>query len=666
MHLNKITLRDFGAYRGEQSLNLTTEKGRPIVLIGGLNGCGKTTLLDAIQLALYGRRARLSGRGAGSYDNYLQESINRLADPAAGASVVVEFSITDLDGQKRRYKVDRNWKVVASKLRESLQVYVDDTISGALSEGWADHVEDLLPLEVASLFFFDGEKIESLADPESSAAVIEAAVRSLLGVDQVEQLRTDLVVLQRRERAEESDHVALDTIQGLETELAAAQQAVEATQQTTASLRARLGRAAEVLERAQKEFEKDGGAVYERHASLKAQQEQLQKIVVSTDETLRASLAAGPLPLVLVRDLLGSVLDHAHRERTAAQSAEVVSTLENRDQWLMDLMQKSLSKSAAAEIAEQLQLDRKRRSGDAQAPRLLDLPHDMLLQLNALDQALEHDRVRAVELVEQATEKSAELDTVDRLLASTTADDKSIEALMKARDQALRQVVTLETELARAAESNQDAKNHRKSLTAKLDRANRTLAKQVHAAKEAQRLVDYVDRTRITLSKYASALLNRHINRLEVAVLDSFNRLMHKSGLVANLNIDTEKFKMNLIRSDGEPLDPARLSAGERQLLAVSLLWGVARVAGNQLPSVIDTPLGRLDSNHRENLVERYFPHASEQVLLLSTDEEIDERLYKRLKGSIAHAYTLDHDKSTLTTSVHEGYWWTTGATHVA
>ncbi|MGJ3560356.1 hypothetical protein ACR6C2_24885 [Streptomyces sp. INA 01156] len=90
------------------------------------------------------------------------------------------------------------------------------------------------------------------------------------------------------------------------------------------------------------------------------------------------------------------------------------------------------------------------------------------------------------------------------------------------------------------------------------------------------------------------------------------------------------------------------------------------KVAGNHLPSVIDTPLGRLDSRHREHLVDRYFPYASNQVLLLSTDEEIDEYLLGRLKKSVAHTYTLVHDDTTFTTSVVEGYWWNAGASNAA
>jgi DNA sulfur modification protein DndD len=101
-----------------------------------------------------------------------------------------------------------------------------------------------------------------------------------------------------------------------------------------------------------------------------------------------------------------------------------------------------------------------------------------------------------------------------------------------------------------------------------------------------------------------------------------------------------------------------KLSAGERQLLATSLLWGLARASGRPIPTVIDTPLGRLDSTHRRHLVERYFPVAAHQVILLSTDEEIHEQNLPRLKPAIARSYRLEFDDALRRTTVEPGYFW--------
>src|SRR5207244_6885097 len=107
---------------------------------------------------------------------------------------------------------------------------------------------------------------------------------------------------------------------------------------------------------------------------------------------------------------------------------------------------------------------------------------------------------------------------------------------------------------------------------------------------------------------------------------------------------------------DGHALSRQRLSKGEKQIFAISMLWGLARASARPLPTVIDTPMARLDATHRQHLVERYFPNASHQVVVLSTDTEVDRHYYQLLQPAIARAYHLDYDERTKVTKGVEGY----------
>ncbi|MFI5678416.1 DNA sulfur modification protein DndD [Streptomyces cellulosae] len=663
MLLRNITLHDFGAYRGEQSLDLTTTPGRPIVLIGGMNGCGKTTLLDALQLVLYGPRARCSGRGNRPYETYLRECINRQADPATGAEIELEFAIT-VEGEERVYKVCRKWATSGKTLHEYVNVLVDGNFNKAISENWADHVEDLLPLEIGSLFFFDGEKIESLADPDRASAVIESAVHSLLGVNTVQQLRTDLLALQRRQKLTGEEQETVAHIRALEARHDTIQEEVDATNARVAELRSRLDAAKVVLDNAEYAFQQDGGELYERRRELENRRKDVAKALAATEAAL-VDLAAGPLPLLLVGDQLNAAHKQASAEQQADESAQILGVLADRDGDILDRLNGLLSTDDLQVFRAHLERDRQERELAGSTERILELTPDGYAQLAGIDQVLAHELRRGRELRAQAAEQAATVEALDRQLAGVP-DEKQIATRIAEREKALRRVHQLEADLDSALTAHSTSKGRREALTAELQRAHEARVKTLVKAEEVARVIAYCDRQRAVLDKFGAALLNRHINRLEVAVLDSFSKLMRKRGLVSDLRIDTDRYRLTLINTDGEPLDPGRLSAGERQLLAVSLVWGLARVAGNWLPSVIDTPLGRLDSRHREHLVDRYFPHASHQVLLLSTDEEIDERLLGRLKSSLAHTYTLVHDDTTFTTSVQPGYWWTSGAAHVA
>ena len=151
-------------------------------------------------------------------------------------------------------------------------------------------------------------------------------------------------------------------------------------------------------------------------------------------------------------------------------------------------------------------------------------------------------------------------------------------------------------------------------------------------------------------------LLTHKLGQLQVEFVRCFNHLAHKGNLVAAVRIDPESFMATLVDHDGRDLPKAALSAGEKQVYAIAMLWALARTSGRSLPMIIDTPLARLDSAHRANLIDRYFPAASHQVVLLSTDTEVDERLAEDLGGSISHAYRLDYDTDRRQTVPGPGY----------
>src|ERR1700731_2556389 len=129
------------------------------------------------------------------------------------------------------------------------------------------------------------------------------------------------------------------------------------------------------------------------------------------------------------------------------------------------------------------------------------------------------------------------------------------------------------------------------------------------------------------------------IDRLSALITESFRYLLHKQTLVDRIFIHPGTFAITLYDDGGNAIPRRRLSEGEKQIFAISMLWGLARAAARQLPAVIDTPMARLDSAHRQNLVERYFPGASHQVVILSTDTEVDRQYYQMLQPALARAF---------------------------
>ena len=173
---------------------------------------------------------------------------------------------------------------------------------------------------------------------------------------------------------------------------------------------------------------------------------------------------------------------------------------------------------------------------------------------------------------------------------------------------------------------------------------------------DKKRFVDYSVKVKDILTSFHVKALDFHIKRLEKMILESFNNLHRKKDFVKSIKIDTSSFDLKVYEKKNNEIDTNKLSAGERQLLAVAILWGLAKASKSSAPTIIDTPLGRLDSDHRINLVDKYFPTASKQVILLSTDEEINQKYHKRIKPFLTRSYKIEYDQSINGSKLYEGY----------
>jgi DNA sulfur modification protein DndD len=243
-------------------------------------------------------------------------------------------------------------------------------------------------------------------------------------------------------------------------------------------------------------------------------------------------------------------------------------------------------------------------------------------------------------------------------MLSAIPDAEAIVPLRDERDIAERELLQARASLSVAEDRLSALRHERSRAEERYEKALDLAAHSALSADDDRRLIEHVDRITVTLSALRRAATAKHLNRIADLVLESLRQLLRKESLVTAMRIDAETCTVELSGQDGHPLAAADLSAGERQLLAVALLWGLARSTGQPLPVIIDTPLGRLDASHRQHLIERYFPHASHQVILLSTDTEVDTGALSSLRRSVGHAYRLCHDDESGGSAVEPGYFW--------
>lgn len=665
MLIKSISLHNFGAYRGLHEINLTpSSQSEPIVLFGGLNGAGKTTLLDGLQLVLYGKRAQCAGRGNLSYDEYLRRSVNRSVAGREGAALEISFE-APFDGSHSQFRVHRTWETTERDVNEHLAVYCDGGYSRLLTERWDEIIEEIMPLDIASLFFFDGEKIEALADPDRAGLVIGTAIDSLLGLGLLQRLQTDLVALERRKRNVSVNAEAKEQLTALDQEVSQAQSDQADAVQEQAQRRTELDRAETVVANAREQFRQHGGELFNKRSELEKKRDEL--ITQSQDISNQLiDLAGSSLPLRLVPDLIKSVAAQRLKEREAESAEVLIGELKQRDERLLELIGSSLSSDQEEVIKTFFEQEERTHLERTSAPRYLDHLGDIDGRLAFVwPHEIERTAATTAELLSVRATTQAELDEIERMLAAVP-ESASVSELNQAVQQASETLGQASARYELATEQLEEARRRLEAAESKRERLEKSVNLELEAEEEARRLIEHSNRTRATVKQFRDALIERHLGRIEIAVLESLQRLLRKQRLVHDLRLDPQTFRLTLYDTESNVISPDRMSAGERQLLAVALLWGLARVSGRKLPTVIDTPLGRLDGTHRKLLAERYFPQASHQVLLLSTDEEIDEGLLEIIKPAIAHSYELQYDDASQSTTVSAGYFGDKGVTHVA
>jgi DNA sulfur modification protein DndD len=660
--INELKLTNFCIYRGEHEFNLAPTvvrgKAKPVVLFGGMNGGGKTTILDAVQLALYGKRAKCSKRGEKSYEDFLRSCINHQIDPQMGASIGLTFLYAS-EGTEHVYEVQRMWAAGSGgAIRERVLILKDGEPDHWMAENWNQLVDDLIPFGVAQLCFFDAEKIRFLAEDETSNVALGDAIKALLGLDLAERLVADSAVLEGRltKKIKKSDD--FEALTKLEESWREKKANVERLKQDRASIVPQLERAQSRALKAEANFAKVGGKHWEQREQRTQQKGELQTTVQHCEESL-VNLASGALPLALVDDLLAQVAEQAQKERSAAQSGFLTSLLSRRDKDLLKTLKSAKASDDVVKVASEfLDTDRQKRASADDVEAWLDLPD---VSARRLDELLEGGLTKrleeSVELLTRLEDAQRDLENVERSLAAAPKEDaiKDVAAELKAATsevaELLQQFNRIEAELKPAEFEVADLDKQIAKLR------HKSIDEQMSHDQNA-RVSALVRRTQDTMREFLRRATERKIARLSDLVTKSFRYLLRKQQLVERVVIDPTDFSITIVDQSGAVLPKERLSEGEKQIFAISVLWGLSQASARPLPAIIDTPMGRLDSEHRNQLVERYFPHASHQVIILSTDTEIEGNYFEQLQPSVARAYHLNYDEAGRMTHVEEGYFW--------
>ncbi|WP_313665610.1 DNA sulfur modification protein DndD [Shinella sp.] len=645
MILHSLRLENFGLYQGVTQFDLAPRKrsggDTPIVLVGGKNGAGKTTFLEALRLALYGKRALGTRVGQSEYEQYLRSRINR-GGGSLTAAVSLEFDYAEA-GVVHRYAVRREWSARSGSVAEAIELEKDGkTITSVPKEEWHSFLQELIPPGLSQLFFFDGEKIQEIADGSGEEEYLADAVRGLLGIELISRLRTDLALYLARHKSQEGSDSLTARLEANIRDIQTAQRHADELFEDAAELTAKREASSRVAEQVRRRFTAEGGDIALGRVKLEAEIQENKANLHSAEAAFRDAanklmpLAYAPRLLSRFRSALASSLEGS------VDIDSMRGLLEKFEKW--DGISTTWTAAHRRDFRAFLESTATTDTGSFK-----DLS-DRRSALAVLDLVGTDVRPQSQTLMRGLQSLVAKRDILEASLAR--ADHAKASAMLDELRDADRNLGSTEGALGAKQEELRLARN----AVATLERErSKLLAEQVNDEMGSRRS-DLGYRAAKTLLEYEAKLLALKLKQLQLEFVRCFAHLARKPDLVAEARIDQSTFTVSLFDASGNLIPKSELSAGEKQIYATAMLWALARTSGRHLPMIIDTPLARLDTEHRSRLIERYFPVASHQVILLSTDTEISNEAMQTLEPFVSHSYQLVYDHAARRSTVSAGY----------
>lgn len=655
MILTRLVLENYGAYKGRNVFELETTPERPIVLIGGVNGAGKTTILDSILLGLYGRSIFGRGMSARKYRDHLSRLVHRKSRHRARfAAVEIEFRLHHA-GSEDTYRVRREWESVGDEL-DTLSVERNgEGLDEPGRESWQQFMDSLVPPGIARIFFFDGEKIARIAEDVGRGAgggergTFRGAMDTMLGIDLVRQLRADLRLYILRNGGKAGSATMADYERALE-EKRDHEGAMGRIRSEIESRGAALGASARRCAALESRIRGLGGEYAKRRVELITQRAEGAEAARSLEARLREELS-GPMVLGVVGERLARVAAQVradaargHGEAIRQRAREVGEAMGAEAFWggtgVSGEAREAIASRVLGLLAEGADGEPAFDMSQADAARIMALAEGVAAGAGpvAADAARYAAARRGLAEAESRISMIPRDDEIGPLVSELNAMHKEA-GITEA------EVRHLEERLASHEAGLRAAKKRLGAIVDGIKRADR-------GTMGVRLATDAIE----TLEEYESRIKAKKMAGMERCVLESIRHLMHKEDFVTRVSVDAADYGIGLYGKGGVAMPLDSPSRGEMQMIATAILWSMVKVSEKPLPFVIDTPLARLDAGHRANLLERFYPSASHQVIILSTDTEIRAAEYGMLEPHVSRSYTISYDSAAQRTEIRDGY----------
>ena len=710
MIINKLVLKNFSSFEGTNVFDFSiNDDGKNIILIGGQNGAGKTSLFSAIKVGLYGPLA-FGYVGANThYTQRIKEYINSKAFQTdnVASGVVINISVK-VERDYHDYEISREWYYFKQKLEERYEVKKEGrTLDEQELSYFQNYLQGVIPPSLFEFFLFDGEEVGNIFSTSSYNSYVKNALFTMCDMDLYEIVRkyTSNYISKVSDNGSEVDDADYREIEKRVEDLASS---IRVSESRISELRLEKEKVDVELQELETAYKNAGGITEKEKDCLLKDFAEAEKIKQEMTMQIK-SFVEGLMPFFIVKDFADKISTQLDYEEKGEIFYYVQQKIK-KESIKTTLQKHQISSDEAVDEIVTTLLDTFRPKGysENKAP-IHDLSKEEIGRVNGMFNAL--DYFNADNMLEMIRRKQAAADRtaeINRILKNAmSADDANSFAekenkLLKINEHVTRELFEIE-----------------KTLVEEKD----TLAKMEQEKNQKyQKLVDSVQNKHVyELSTGITTIMSRLLDsktssiktKLEDLIVENLQKIYRKDNLITHIEIE-DNFQFNLYQNvtyyEGEILalinnlgyeevlkligqkgaselfnsfnvksinelkkaleassrmasietykriELGRLSKGERQIFILALYWAMIMISGQDIPFIIDTPYARIDANHRKEISEKFFPNISKQVVILSTDEEINEEFYGIIHPYVAKEYMLTNNENENRTTVEKKY----------
>lgn len=708
MQITKLVLDNFSSYEGKTVFDFTVKKKQPIILIGGLNGAGKTSIFTAIKIALYGPLAfGYTGNNA-FYSKKIRGFINDKAFQTqpftSGISIEIKLK---QERETKHYTINRNWSIIDSKIEEEYSIYEGSKL---LEESekilFETFILNIMPIDLFEFFLFDGEEVGTIFSSDGYNKYVKNALLTMCGIDDFEILQHFCKNYNGRIESEEEKELN-DKYQDLLNRIAEIEESVTACKTTLTNNEQEIASLQTLIEQREAEFVRSGGLPPEEAKIL---EEKVNKYDKKRERIAREikTFFEELMPFFIMKDMIPQLSQQIKYEEKASIHEYIINMISKefisnivadktkKDNGISDALYEAiikkfevtngafddmifdLSKTEMGQILhladavmsfDSKELTKKIKEKDKLVKRITSIRQRLKNALSEEDAKRYTDEIvnakHKIELLEmESLQKQTEQETLSGKIQSLYSELSSLKEKIRASTQD-KHVLDLSTSISLMMERliNKSMISIRKQLSQKIIEN----LQQIYRKDNLISIIEISENFKFelfqaqlfTMDELKSLIANIGIKEFFKVIGDeSIRRLCRYFSMNEADNIENA-----ITSSDNDDeielykrIDLNTLSKGERQIFILALYWAIIQISGKHIPFVIDTPYARIDANHREEISSKFFPNISSQVVILSTDEEITKDYYEIIKPFISKEYLLTNNQSENKTTVTNGY----------